>query len=75
MEPILNEEDVLKQIEKDELQFNTREKNVEALFTKKPYKKNFNKFNKEKRVKCHNCNKLGHIAKDCWSGSKEKRIH
>ncbi|KAI7949061.1 hypothetical protein MJO28_007882 [Puccinia striiformis f. sp. tritici] len=67
MEPIPCEEDVLKRIEKDQIQFNTREKSAEALFTKKPFKKNYNKFDKAKRVKCFKCNKLGHIAKNCWS--------
>ncbi|KAI8447895.1 hypothetical protein BY996DRAFT_6565121 [Phakopsora pachyrhizi] len=67
MEPIPHEEEVLKILEKDQLQFNNKDKNVEAIYVKKPYKKKFekfNKFNKEKRIKCHNCNKLGHLAKD-----------
>ncbi|KAI7934982.1 hypothetical protein MJO29_016245 [Puccinia striiformis f. sp. tritici] len=64
MEPIPSKEDVLKRIEKDQLQFNGREKNTEALFTKKPYKKNYNNSDKKKRVNCYKCNKLGHIAKD-----------
>jgi len=68
MEPIPNEEEVLKKIEKDQLQFSTKEGNIEALFTKKPYKPT--KFNKNKRVKCYQCNKLGHLAKDCWSNKK-----
>jgi hypothetical protein len=72
MEPIPDEEEVLKKIEKDQLQFSTTDQGAKALFTKKPYKNNFNKFNKEKRVKCHNCNKLGHMAKDCWSEIKER---
>ncbi|CAH7674180.1 hypothetical protein BY996DRAFT_6607258 [Phakopsora pachyrhizi] len=76
IETIPHEEEVLKKLEKDQLQFNNKDKNVEALYVKKPYKnkfEKFNKFNKEKRIKCHNCNKLGHLAKDCWSGNKEKR--
>ncbi|CAH7687948.1 hypothetical protein PPACK8108_LOCUS22819 [Phakopsora pachyrhizi] len=76
MEPIPHEEEVLKKLEKDQLQFNNKDKNVEALYVKKPYKKKFkkfNKFNREKRIKYHNCNKLGHLAKDCWSGNKEKK--
>ncbi|KAI7940277.1 hypothetical protein MJO28_013929 [Puccinia striiformis f. sp. tritici] len=71
MEPIPSKEDVLKRIEKDQLQFNTRKKNVEALFTKKPYKKNYNNSDKKKRTKCYKCNKLGHIAKDCWSNGSD----
>jgi hypothetical protein len=51
MEPIPNEEEVLKKIEKDQLQFSTTDQGSKALFTKKPYKKNFNKFNKEKKGK------------------------
>jgi hypothetical protein len=49
MEPIPDEEEVLKKIEKDQLQFSTKDQGTEALYTKKPYKKNFNKFNKEKK--------------------------
>ncbi|KAI8451975.1 hypothetical protein BY996DRAFT_6584298 [Phakopsora pachyrhizi] len=67
-------EQVLKKLEKDQLQFNNKNKNVEALYVKKPYKKKFekfNKFNKEKRIKCHNCNKLGHLAKDSNFASHE----
>ena len=27
---------------------------------------------KDRKPKCFNCNKYGHIAKDCWSEKKER---
>ena len=43
---------------------------MEALFTKKPFKGNTHgnykkEFNKKKTFKFYNCDKEGHMAKDC----------
>ena len=46
MDPIPDEQEVLRRIEKDQLQFNVnRDRKMEALFTKKPFNNKFNKFN------------------------------
>ena len=50
------------------------------LNQKRPYKQDFknkasfDKFSKRKEIRtCFNCNKKGHIAKNCWSRRQEKR--
>ena len=50
------------------------------LNQKRPYKQDFknkasfDKFSKRKDIRtCFNCNKKGHIAKNCWSRRQEKR--